>query len=385
MRVLPFIAAMFLILSSPAIAELTSDREMYIPGETVMITLTYPEELGKVSINITDAYGRRILTKAAMEKEGGVWFYNYSIRSSYPSGEYKIRVSASRVGALVEASDPVLEFEDRFSVMAWNFSAYLENYHMTTGDNVNLTVMLEDKYSDKITYYVKYQIIGPSGKAVYNYSFSLPGDSVGFRDSYDIPDNFTLGNSNLYLVIKDSDGRNATANLSFSVTKPLSIEPEIVEEQLSEDVVYRVITIKNLMEDEISIDSAEISDDLKDFVLINQRPYLLENSGEAEIKIDARGLEPGTYTGSIAFLVNGVRTSIPIRIVVPTTEQSLSDNSFIIWSFAAGIIFVIIIITAVRYSQLKKKRLEELRRQKKAAPKPDIFSRTKDEYRTEYY
>jgi hypothetical protein len=381
------LASSALALSAPIMSYITINKATYAPGETVIIKLSYPSELGSVQLSITDPNGRTDVSKAPMKNSNGIWLYNYTLKSNSPSGTYSIKINAAKVGAVVNATSPIITFTKSFDIKAWRMDAFLDNYHLNSGDVLNLSVVISDRYSDKIAFKVNYSIFGSDNKVAYNYSFSLPSDSKGFQDYYTIPDNFSMGSSRVYVVIKDSDGRNATDSISFSVTKPFSTSINIIDEKMKSEVIYKNVNIENLMEYNIGIDKVEISDDLENIVSIAQRPYVIEakGTGIAELKIDTSSLPGGVYSGSVTFISKDVRTVIPVRLEINSGVQSLEGNSYIIWYFAIGIVVAIVIITVVRYRQLKKRRLEELRRAKKAEPKKDIFSETKDEYRTQYY
>lgn len=56
----------------------------------------------------------------------------------------------------------------------------------------------------------------------------------------------------------------------------------------------------------------------------------------------------------------------------------LADNSLLIWNFAASTIVILVAITIVKYERKKKKK-------KKKVKKKETYSKSEEQYRTEYY
>ncbi len=385
----------FMVLSQLVRADIITDKEVYKPGELVNIELTYSKPLINAELKIIDPEGKVKLSKPMNNISSTHWNYSYTLSTKALNGTYTIYVTALPGEALINVSTPVLEFNKTFDVLAWRINAYLEKHILTPKEKLNLTFLITDRYSDKLTFDVFYSLKNPLGNEVVNYSFTLTGANRGFVEIYEIPENYTLGVSTITINLTDSDKRFSSTSLNFSVVKPLSISPEFINETITNKIFKKIIVFENFGNSDINVNSIEISENLKDIISIVQRPYLIPPNGRGimEIEISTIDLSEGSYDGIINVYtsegdVNPI--NISLRVVSPIKpskpKETPQDYSYIIWYFAIAIVVVIIILTIWRYKKVKKKKEEEKKKEKKEEEKEEeIYYRPQEEYRTEYY
>jgi hypothetical protein len=385
-----------LVLSESARAEITTGKISYVPGETVNIVLNYSNPLVNVETNIINPKGNKEISKTPMKSIGtGQWGYNYTLSTRALNGTYNIIVNALQGGTVVNASMPVLTFKGNFDVLAWNLNTYLNKNHFTPGETVNLTVLITDKYSDTLTFNAFCSIRDPLGNEVETKNLTLTEVNNGFTDFYEIPAGYPLGASKINITLIDSDGRTSNASLGFSVSKSLAITPDKINETVT-NTIEKTFELENFMDHDINIRSIEVSDSLKDAILMVQRPYLIPSNSKATMKIRlvATNMTKGSYSGVINISTDEETIPVYVYLIVPSVGPGGNagvnypggvDYSYIIWYFAAGIVAVIIILTALRYRKIIKKKKEEKRKQEEKIKKEDNYYKSQEEYRTEYY
>ena len=84
--------------------------------------------------------------------------------------------------------------------------------------------LISEKYSDDLEFKISYAIIDPLGYNVSGQTFTISGVSKGFIDFFDIPDNYSLGTSEIMLNITDSDRRFYQDILEFEVSDPILLK-----------------------------------------------------------------------------------------------------------------------------------------------------------------
>jgi hypothetical protein len=383
---------LLLALSTLARAEVTTDKTVYMPGETINIVLDYSQLLTGVKFSIINPNGNAEISGVPMKNiSSSSWGFNYTINTRALNGTYTIDINALQGGTVVNASIPKLDFKGNFDVFAWNADIHLNRNHFTTGETMNLTVLITDKYSDRLTFIVFYSIINPLGNETLNKNLTLTEVNNGFTDAYEIPGDYPFGTSNVNISLIDSDGRISNTSLSFSVSKSIIITPDSINETVT-NTVDRTIEFQNFMDSDINVRSVEVSDSLKGFVSIVQRPYLIPSNGKStmRIRLIATNKTGESYSGEID--VSTDQGNIPIYVNLKTmpssprvNNQESIDYSYVIWYFAAGIVVVIIILTVLRYRKISKRKKEEKKKQEDKKKVEDNYYKSQEEYRTEYY
>jgi len=386
-----------LALSTLARADVTTDKKVYNPGDTVSIMLDYSQPLTNVKLNIINPSGNTEISGTPMSNKSSTsWNYNYTLNTRALNGTYTIDISVLQGGTVVNASMPVLEFKGNFDVLAWNADTYLNKHHFTPGETMNLTVLITDKYSGSLTFNVFYSIINPLGNETLNKSLTLTEVNNGFTDVYEIPADYPFGASNVNIALIDSDGRTSNTSLSFSVSKAIIIMPDSINETVT-NTVDKTFEFENFMDSDVNVRNIEVSDNLKDVVLIVQRPYLIPSNSKATMKIRlvATNQTEESYSGEID--VSTDQETIPIYVNLKIMSSSIPqgniqenyleniDYSYVIWYFAIGIVAVIIMLTVLRYRKISKKNKEEKKKQEDKKKKEDNYYKSQEEYRTEYY
>jgi hypothetical protein len=369
-------------------ADVTTDKTGYIPGETVGIMLGYSQPLADVKFSVIDPKGNMEISGTPMNNIGSNrWGYNCTLSTRALNGTYTISITALQGETVVNASMPNLAFKGNFDVLVWNVNTYLSKSHFTPGETMNLTVLVSDRYSDTLAFNVFYSIIDPQGNEIEAKNLTLTQVNNGFTDAYEIPANYSFGVSTINIMLVDSEGRTYNTSLSFSVSKALIVTPDAINETVT-DITEKTFEFENTKDSDINIRNIEVSDGLKNLVLIVQRPYLIPSNSKASMKIRlvASNQAEGSYIGTISIYTD--EGTIPIyvnlKVMLPATPENI-DYSYIIWYFAAGIAAVIIMLTVLRYRKISKKKKEEKKKQEEKKKKEDNYYKSQEEYRTEYY
>ena len=378
----------FLVLSQSIRAEILTDKEIYKPGEIMNVKLSYQEPLTGVEMSVINPDGNVEASKLKMKNiSSNLWEYNYTLKTASLNGTYIISISAYQGGDIVNPETAKINFNKIFDVVPWRVTAVLNKYSFTRNDMINLNVLITDKYSDKLSFSVNYTIEDPSGNLIKNESFKLTEVNKGFTDTYLIPENYTFGTSVIKIILIDSDKRNLSINLKYSVSSILSITPSVINETTNEPI-DKTINLENFGDSDINVNEIKVSENLENVISVIQRPYIIPQNGRSTLKlrIDATDLSEGTYSGTIGvFSDKGVNT-IYVNLEVPHTNVSnYEDYSFIIWSFAIFIVVVIVAMTVLRYKKIRKKKAEEKKKVEEQKKKEDVYYNSQEEYRTEYY
>ncbi len=385
----------FLVLSPLVKADILTDKYLYKPDDVAVINLVYTEPLKNVEIKITNPNGNLVMSDSMKNLSTFYWTYNHTLDTKSLNGTYNINITALQGVTLVNASMPILKFNKTFDVEAWKVNANLNKYYFVPKDEINLTVLITDRYSNKLTFDVSYGIIDPLENEIANYTLFLTEVNEGFYRYFEIPENYTLGISTITMNLTDSDNRKATFNLSFSVSEGFIISPIGIDEKIKKEAIERSFVFRNYRDSSVSVESVEISDDLKPIIKIIQRPYLMQplENATMKIKIDTRKAARGIYDGTINVSVEGVEYSIYINLDVLSAELEIKDYSYIIWGFAFGIVIIIVLLTILRYRKSKKKKKEgkeekkkkEKEKRKREEREKEIYYKVQEEYRTDYY
>ena len=385
----------FLVLLPLVKADILTDKYLYKPGDAVIVNLVYTEPLKNVEVKITNPNGNLVVSDSMENLSSFYWTYNHTLDTKSLNGTYNINITALQGVTLVNASTPILKFNKTFDVEAWKVNAYLNKYYFVLKDEVNLTVLITDRYSNQLTFDVAYSIIDPLENEIANYTLFLTEVNEGFYRYFEIPENYTLGVSTITMNLTDSDNRKTKLNLSFSVSEGFTITPNSIDEKIKKEVVERFFIFRNSRDSFVSVESVEVSDDLKPIITIIQRPYLMQplENATMKIKIDTRKAVQGTYDGTINVNVGGAENLIYINLDISSAESEVKDYSYIIWCFAFGIVIIIVLLTILKYRKSKKKKKEgkeekkkkEEEKRKREESEKEIYYKLQEEYRTDYY
>lgn len=380
----------FLVMSISVKAEVKTDREIYKPGEKVNIELSYSEPLNKVELTILKPIGDMEVSKITMINiTPNRWGYNHTLKTNALNGTYVINIKAFRGGTLINASNPVIEFNKSFQVLAWYVNANLNKYFLFPSDTLNLTVVIKDKYSDNLRFDVFYNIKDSLNNEVYRNNLTITELNQGFVDAYQLSSNYTIGASMINLVFIDSDKRTFTLNLTFYVSEALSILPKIINET-TRGMIEKTITFENFGDSDISIKEINFSKNLEGIASIVQRPYLIPPKDKASMRIslNTTNLAGGPLKGMINIYSDGTLNPIYVNldIISPTQkEETIPENySYIIWYFAIGVVAVIIVLALLKRKKKKEKKKMEAKKPEEKK-KEEIYYKPQEEYRTEYY
>ncbi|NIM47016.1 MAG: hypothetical protein GTN40_02545 [Candidatus Aenigmarchaeota archaeon] len=178
----------------------------------------------------------------------------------------------------------------------------------------------------------------------------------------------------------------------------LSITPNMINETTTKKTFEKILNFENFGDSDIIIERIEISEEIRRIVfLINVSPFIPSNDKTTmTIRFDTTNLTEGSYRGVIEVLVNNTSNPIYVDLNVISSEEPLGDifetifpigemqdHTYIIWYFTIGIIILIIIITILKYRKRRKKKKEK--KEEKEGEMEEVYYRSQEEYRTEYY
>lgn len=229
----------FLILSQIVRAEIITGK-YYKPGETMEIELNYSEPLINVEFSIIRPDGiLETPTPLPMKNiSSNLWGYNYTLQPSSMNGTYIINISAPQGGILVNASFPAFHFTKTFDVIPWKVKYFLNKYSFRPEETIDLTVLITERYSDNLKFNVFYVMKDSLGSEVDKYNITLTEVNKGFFNSYVIPENYTSGISTMKIILIDSDNRNSTIDLNFSVSGGFSPPVSETGNETNQDYSY---------------------------------------------------------------------------------------------------------------------------------------------------
>jgi len=297
---------------------LVIEKNLYKPGETIAIDFFPSEPVNKT--NLTIIRPDRSLetpTPIPMNNTSSThWYKNYTLGTAAPNGTYIINVRAT--------GNRTLEFNKTIDVIAWKSFAYLNQYSFYAYEILDLTVKTIESYSSNLNFSISVDIMDPENNKVFTTRGSVKGDGT-YKTSYLIPRSYKNGLSNVKIFLSDSDNRNQTLYLNFTVnsttTPNLLITPNIISElTISNKILEKSFSLENSAEN-INVTNLiiNVSDPLKNMVSITSRPTFIQakNKGEVKARVSTVNLSEGRYSGTIDFFsqVGDVQATISIEIV----------------------------------------------------------------------
>ncbi len=299
---------------------ITTNKDLYKPGEMIVIEFFPPEPIGEANLTIIKPDGIfETPTPIPMERiSASHWGKNYTLGKAALNGTYTIKVKASKI-------NETIEFEKKIDVITWKPFAYLNKYSFNIYEVLKLTVKISDCYSDLLDFSIKAKILDPEGKLAYTATGSIKGNG-NFETEYLIPGDYKSGVSRVEVEIVDSYERNATLHLNFSmnytaVPPSLHITPPIISKvTISGKTIEEKAFIENSAENvDVTNLLVNVSSTLANIVKIKSQPKQIpaKSRGELIFTISTAGLSEGTYSGSINFLsqVGSAQLTINIEII----------------------------------------------------------------------
>lgn len=184
---------------------LTTNKNIYKPGETVIFNLTSLATISGANItNLTSPSGTNLLTTAAMNCYGTYCTYTWTTGQGSANGTYSVEAQALIGGTIVKK-------EKTFDILAWNFKAYADKLQYKQGDNITLSIEIFDAYTQMLAITANISI-----SSLYNGVLNFQGEEV---KNVTIPVNssWTPGAYVALIALNDSDGRLINKNISFFV------------------------------------------------------------------------------------------------------------------------------------------------------------------------
>lgn len=290
---------------------LTTDKNVYKPGDTIQIDFFPTEEITEANLNIIRPDGSKELpSPIPLEKISSAhWRKLYSLGAIIPNGTY-----------IVTVKTPKSEYNKTFDVIVWKPYAFLNQYSFYTAENLELTVGVTDVPLG-INISVDVEITDPfQTKVLTKTGYIIVGT---YKTSYTIPNDYKNGTSNVIIKLKDSSNRTSTLYLNFSVNSVLQpsllVSPTAISEiTVAGKIIERTIRIENSANIDAPL-TVDVSNSLKDIVKILSKPDTINahGKGDMKIRIDVRSLADTTKSGTINInsRVGNQKVNINLEIV----------------------------------------------------------------------
>jgi len=296
---------------------LTTDKELYKPGDTINIDFFPSENITEGNLTIIKPDGEIESTIPMDQISSTYWSKNYTLGTAAPNGTHIINIKTLK-------DDEVKGYNKTINVLAWKAFAYLNRYSFNIFEVLELSIETTDAYSTNLSFLVSAEIINPNGIKVYTKAGSIKGNNI-YKTSYIIPEDYANGVSDINIFLADTDNRNASLDLNFTVNftlvePSLFVTPTIISEITTEDKsLSRDITIENSADINITNLIVNVSSDLRNILNIISKPVSIppKSSDTLKTRISTEGLRPSTYTGSIDIFsqVGTAQVSVSIEVV----------------------------------------------------------------------
>jgi hypothetical protein len=297
---------------------LSTDKNVYKPGEVVKIDFFTLEPLTKINLTIIRPDGtKETPSPLFMDKlSANHWNKNYSLGTNSYNGTYTINVKTANG-----------EYNKNISVIAWNPFAYLNKNFLDVFESFVLTAGTVEAYSSNLDIYVSAEITRPDGNITPLGNFTVKGNKNN-NISYTILRGYPSGLSRIKISFKDSDNRSSTLYLNFSTNiallqPSLFVTPSTISiTTIQGKTLESAVTIENTAQ----VKATNIITSVSDLDMTVNAPSSLEakSKGEASIAINTGSLSEGTYTGKVNFYsqVGDAVVTVSLEIIGDLPSQA---------------------------------------------------------------
>jgi hypothetical protein len=305
---------------------LSTDKNVYKPGETIKIDFFTFEPLTQVNLTIIRPGGtKETPSPLQMDKiSTNYWNKNYSLGLNSYNGTYVINVKTIKG-----------EYNKSIDVVAWKPFAYLNKKIFNVFESLVLTVGTTEAYSGNLDIYASAEIMRSDGNITSLGNFTVKGNSI-YNFSYVIPRGYPSGLSTIKISFKDSSNRSSVLYLNFSTNitllqPSLFVTPSTISiTTVSRKTIKRTVTLENTAQ----IKATNIIKSVSGFDMTVAGPSSLESGGSAEVKItiSTGSLSEGTYPGKVNFFsqVGDTELTVSLDILGDLSSQASEKYSEVV-------------------------------------------------------
>jgi hypothetical protein len=304
----------------PSTATLTTDKDVYHPGDIMRIYLTTEKVTNAANLTI---YRPDITVNiGSMTKINNTYYNkNYTLGAGDPSGNYILNVK-------YDGS----EINKTVSVDAWDYIVNLNKNNFKKGDTLNITVITSNVTSPSLNFTIKATAFDSLGNATNVGTGRTIGNNTT-SITWNIPSSISTGFYNLTIFLNDSYNRNSTTNMSFTVTQNATtgivLYPSLFSIVTATDkTISKSFLIQNLGNSEITVDDVNISSDLSDIIAITSQPSSIPatSNGTVSFTISTLNLDTVTYTGEMLVDTTGGNATLDLSIDVVGDLAAEADD-----------------------------------------------------------
>lgn len=297
---------------------LSTDKNIYKPGETIKIDFFSSEPLTFVNLTIVRPDGtKEIPSPIQMDKiSTNYWNKNYSLGISSYNGTYVVIVKTIKG-----------DYNKSFDVIAWNSFAYLNKKNFDIFENLILTVGTTESYSSSLDINVSSEITKPDGSKIPLGNSNVKGNGM-YNFYYLIPRDYPSGLSIIKISFKDSINRSSILYQNFS-TNVTPLQPSLfaTPSTISIMTVEGKTVRKNItLQNSAQINATNVISNVSESFITVTGPSFIEpgKSVVKIIKINTAKLSEGTYSERVFFYsqVGDTEVSINLDIIGDLSIQA---------------------------------------------------------------
>lgn len=304
---------------------ITTDKNVYKPGDTVQFDFFPSEEITEANITIINSVGiKEIPSAIPLEKMSPThWKKLYTLGITIPNGTY-----------IANVKTPKGEYNKTFDVVVWKPYAFLNQYSFYTAETLELTIGVTD-VSLGTNISIDVDIVDPIQTKVFTKSgYMITGT---YKTTYAIPRDYKNGTSAVIIKLKDFNNRSSTLYLNFSVNSVLQpsllVTPTTISEiTVAGKTIEKTIRIENSADIDAPL-TVNVSESLKDIVKIISKPTIINAHAKADMKIriEAGSLKDVTKTGTINFnsRVGNEKVNINLEVIGDLSVQASLKLSYV--------------------------------------------------------
>ncbi len=312
---------------------LLTDATQYKPLDTIKIDLITSASLDNASFTVIRPDGT-LETPAPIPMSfvnSTHWAKNYTLAQVAATGTYTINLTAN-VGSISNSVNKSV------NVTPWNLFADLNRYSFNPTETFNLTIKILNAYSNNLNFSTIVTLTNPNNVATTIYQNFTNGSNIQ-NVLYTLPSNYLNGLSSLRIFVNDSDGRNASQNLSFIVNFSAYITPSLFinssslsEITIVDKIFQRTFSLQNIANVNATNISVNVASSLIGIISVSSSPTFIAPNSNATLVLNIRtqNLSPQVYSGYIYIYSSNGNATISASVEIignisQEAEQKLSE------------------------------------------------------------
>ncbi|MBU5575435.1 MAG: hypothetical protein KQA40_03150 [Candidatus Aenigmarchaeota archaeon] len=292
---------------------LSTNKNIIVPGEDIEININSQSIIS--SANLTHIIGPNgnnlILSPIPMTCSGKTCTLSWATSKTYPQGNFIIK-------AKVNICNSIFDLSNNFTIKAWDIKASLLKTILFKNDTISLSIQAYNVYDNNLKINIKTTIIDPSNKETILEQFTFSGDTE-YNITKKVNETWSVGNYKLKIFVNDSEGRNWTQILNFTIYEIGSvyiIPLEWVTVKNDKGIYNQTFFIYNNGTEPITIYSISLLQNLSSFSYYTSQPlpYILNPGKTFNFTLFVNITNIGIYQGNIIVNTSYILFSVPILV-----------------------------------------------------------------------